>query len=109
MAAILLKVVNILLHLARLSLKLADMIFEVLVLNAQCLYLICRVKMFLHLLVLVEQELLAISNLPHLFYQLDKGAAVLDKSFRHLVKFAIDVFDINFRCRSIHASQQHSG
>ena len=27
----------------------------------------------------------------------------------HLVKFSIDVFDINFRCRSIHASQQHSG
>ena len=34
-AAILLKVVNIFLHLARLSLKLADMIFKVLVLNAQ--------------------------------------------------------------------------
>ena len=109
-AAILFKVVNILLHLARLSLKLADMIFKVLVLNSQCLYLlICRVKMFLHLLVLVGQELLALSNLPHLFYQLDKGAAVIDKSFWHLVKFTIDVFDINFRCRSIHASQQHSG
>ena len=34
--------------------------------------------------ILVRQELLALSNLPHL-YQLDKGAAVLDKSFRHLV------------------------
>ena len=96
-AAILLKVVNILLHLARLRLKLVDMIFKVLVLNVQCLYLhICRVKMFLHLLVLVGQELLAFSNLPHLFYQLDKGAAVLDKSFWHLDKFTIDVFDINF-------------
>jgi len=52
---------------------------KVLVLNAQCLCLvICRVKMFLHLLVLVGQELLALSNLPHLFYQLDKGAAVLE-------------------------------
>ena len=65
--------------------------------------------MFLHLIELVGQELLALSNLPHLFYQLEKGAAVLDKSFRHLVKFAIDVFDINIHCRSIHASQQHSG
>jgi len=43
-AAILLKVVNILLHLARLSLKLADMIYKVMVLNVQGLHLlICRV------------------------------------------------------------------
>jgi len=86
MPAVLLKVVNILLHLARLSLKLADMIFKDLVLNVQGLYLlICRVKMFLRLFMLVRQELLALSNLPHLIYQLDKGAAVLDKRFRHLV------------------------
>ena len=58
---------------------------------------------------LVRQELLALSNLPHLLYQLDKGAAVLDKSFRHLVQVVIDVFDINFGCRSSHASQPHAG
>jgi len=34
--------------------------------------------MFLHLFILVRQELLALSNLPYLLYQLDKGAAVLD-------------------------------
>jgi len=65
--------------------------------------------MFLHLFILVRQELLALSNLPHLLYQLDKGAAVLDKSFRHLVWFVIDAFDINFGCRSSHASQPHAG
>jgi len=58
------------------------MTFKVLVLNAQGIYLLnCRVKIFLHLLILVGQKLLSLSNLPHLLYQLDKGAAVLDKSF----------------------------
>ena len=83
-AAILLKVVNILLHLARLSLKLADMIFKVLVLNAQCLYLlICRVKMFLHLFVLVGQELLALSN-----------PLISSISWTRVLLFSTRVFDI---------------
>jgi len=55
MAVILLEVVNILLHLARLSFSLVDMIFEDLVLSTQSVYfLICRVEMFLNLLIPVR-------------------------------------------------------
>jgi len=51
MMAILVEVVNILLRLARVSLKLADMIFKVLLLDTPSHYLIVRrVKMFHHLL-----------------------------------------------------------